>query len=193
MMRLTREATILPETPQFTSALMWSAAAVTALIDAPLLALAAWRISAELFRKLKWYLVGSAFLVYALIWGTFGSVLYWEEVYSAIFPAWFRWLLPLVYGTLFGTLALLFWRLSRLAARRQVVGFCLMGGLFSIVGHTIGASRGLFRVPLLAGTSIPAALTFGVFEFIFYFCCIVGLAAAARWMSKVLFTTPDRK
>ncbi len=178
---------------QLTSGLMWSAAAVAALIDAPLLALAAWSISTEHFRKLKWYLVGSAFLVYAVIWGTFGSVLYWDEVYSAIFPAWFRWLLPLIYGTLFGTLALLFWRLSRLAARWQVVGFCLMGGLFSIVGHSIGAGRGLFKVPLLAETSIPAALTFGVFEFIFYFCCIVGLAAAAKWLSKVFSPTPGGK
>jgi len=166
--------------PSLTSSLMWSAAAVTALIDAPLLALLAWRISPQLFRSLKWHLVGSAFLVFALIWGTFGSVLYWDEVYSAIFPAWFRWLLPLIYGSLFGAVALGFWRLSLFAASRQVVWFCLLGGLVSLVGHSIGASRGLMQVPLLAGTSIASAFTFGIFEFIFYFCIIVGLAVIVR-------------
>ncbi len=170
----------MPSSEFLTSSLMWRAALVTALIDAPLLALLAWRVSPDLFRRLKWFLTGSAFLVYAVIWGVVGSVIYWDEVYSAIFPAWFHWLLPLIYGTLFGLLALAFWGLSRRAARFQVVWFCLLGGLSSLAGHSIGAARGLFRVPMLAQTSIASALTFGVFEFIFYFCVIVGLAGGIR-------------
>ncbi len=165
-----------------TTSLMWGAAAITALLDAPLLALLAWRISSNLFRRLKWYLAGSAFLVYALIWGIVGSVVFWDTVYSAVFPPWFRWFLPLIYGTLFGVLSLGFWWLSRRVTHLQVVCFCLLGGLFSLVGHIIGTSRGLMQVPMLAQTSIASAFTFGIFEFIFYFCVIVGLAALGRWI-----------
>ena len=169
-------------TGQLTSALMWRVAAIAALIDAPLVMLAAKWVPGDLFRKLEWYLAGAAALIYAGLWGTYGSIFYWQAVYAAIFPAWFRWLLPLVYGLLYGALALGFWRVSLLAGRRQVVWFIFLGGLVSLVGHGIGISRGLFRVPMLAGTSIASALTFGVFEFIFYFCAIVGLGAAGRWI-----------
>jgi hypothetical protein len=155
---------------------------IAALIDAPLLILVARWVSSELFRKLKWHLAGAAFVVYALLWGTFGSVYFWDAVYQAIFPAWARWLLPVGYGLLFGALALAFWRVSTLAARWQAVWFCLLGGLVSLVGHGIGISRGLLRVPLLAEASAASALAFGVFEFIFYWCAIVGLGAAGRWL-----------
>ncbi len=173
------------------TSLMWRAAAITALIDAPLLALLARRISSEHFRALKWYLVGSAALAFALIWGLVGSIVFWDEVYSAIFPAWFHWLLPLIYGPLFGAWALLFWHLSCLAAKGRVVWFILLGGLVSLVGHTVGIFLGLFKVPLLADTSITASLVFGIFEFIFYFCIIVALARAARWLTARLKRNPS--
>jgi hypothetical protein len=172
----------MTETVRVTSALLWRATLVAVLIDAPLLILAARLVSSELFGKLKWYLAGVALLVYAALWGTYGSVYYWEAVYKAIFPAWSRWLLPAGYGLLFGLLAIAFWRVSILAARWQVVWFILLGGLVSIVGHSIGISRGLMRVPMLAQASAASALVFGVFEFIFYWCAIVGLGAAGRWL-----------
>jgi hypothetical protein len=179
---LRKEGATMIEPGGLTSTLMWRSALVAALIDAPLLLLLARFIPGELFHKLKWYLVGAAGLVYALLWGVVGSVIFWDTVYSAIFPAWFRWLLPLIYGLLFGALALGFWRLSLLAARWQGLWFCLLGGLVSLAGHSIGISRGLMRVPLLAETSPAAALVFGVFEFTFYFCIIVTLAVLARWL-----------
>jgi hypothetical protein len=168
---------------------MWRATVVASLIDVPLLMLVA-RVSSELFRKLKWYVAGAGFAVYAALWGTFGSVYFWDAVYQAIFPAWFRWLLPVVYGLLFGALALAFWRVSILAARWQAVWFSLFGGLVSLVGHGIGISRGLLRVPLLAEVSAVSALVFGVFEFISYWCAIVGLSVAGRWLGLRLRGTP---
>ncbi len=153
---------------------------VAMVIDAPLLVLVGRRVPLELFRKLKWYLAGAAFIVYAALWGTFGSVYYWDAVYKAVFPAWSRWLLPVGYGLLFGALAIAFWRLSMLAAKWQAVWFSLFGGLVSLVGHGIGVMRGLMRVPLRAEASVTSALVFGVFEFIFYWCAIVGLAVAGR-------------
>jgi uncharacterized BrkB/YihY/UPF0761 family membrane protein len=163
------------------TALMWKAAAFAALLDAPLLALAARFVSNDLFRRLKWYLVAAAGLVFALIWLSVGTFIFWDSVYSAIFPAWFHWLLPFIYGPLFAAYALLFWWLSRrFLPRLQVIAFVLMGGLVSLVGHSVGILLGLFRVPMLAETGIAASLIFGIFEFIFYFCVILALACAAR-------------
>jgi hypothetical protein len=180
--RTAKGGVVVTETGRVTSELLWRATLIAVLIDAPLLILVARWVSSDLFCKLKWYLAGAAFVVYAILWGTFGSVYYWDAVYSAIFPAWFRWLLPFVYGLLFGALALAFWRASILMIRWQVVWFSLFGGLVSLVGHGIGISRGLLRVPLLTEVSAVSALVFGVFEFIFYWCAIVGLSIAGRWL-----------
>ena len=161
-----------------TTELMWRAAWVTALVDLPVVLVVARFVPGRLFAQLQWYLAGAAFVVFAAIWGAFGSVLYWEAVYRAIFPAWWRWLLPLIYGTLYAMLALIFWWIARAAKRWPALWLVLLGGLVSLVGHGIGASRGLLRVPMLAQVSTPSALTFGVFEFIFYWCAIVGLGVA---------------
>jgi len=85
---------------------------------------------------------------------------------------------------LFGALALAFWRLSITASRWPAVWFSLLGGLVSLVGHGIGIMRGLLRVPLLAQASAASALAFGVFEFIFCWCAIVGLAATSRRLGR---------
>jgi hypothetical protein len=66
-------------------------------------------VSSELFYQIKWFLGGAAFLVFAILWGTFGSVYFWNTVYQAIFPVWSRWMLPLGYGLVYGALAVLFW------------------------------------------------------------------------------------
>ena len=80
---------------------------------------------------------------------------------------------------LYGAVAVALWRASVAIARWQPVWFCLLGGLVSLVGHGIGIWRGLLRVPLLSEASATSALVFGVFEFVFYWCAIVGLAFAA--------------
>jgi hypothetical protein len=170
------------ETGHASSELLWQATLIVVLIDTPLLIIIGRWVSSELFCKLKWYLSGAAFVVYAALWGTFGSVYFWDTVYKAIFPAWFRWLLAPAYGLLFGVLALAFWRASALTDRWQAVWFSLLGGVVSLVGHGIGISRGLLRVSLLSEVSAASALVFGVFEFIFYWCVILGLSVAGRWI-----------
>jgi hypothetical protein len=170
------------ETGRITSELLWRSTLIAVLIDVPLLFLVTYWVSSGLFCQLKWHLVGAAFVVYALLWGTFASVYFWDAVYKAIFPAWSRWLLPVGYGLLFGALALAFWRVSLLEARGQALWFILLGGLVSLVGHGIGISRGLLQVPMLSEASAVSALVFGVFEFIFYWSAIVGLSVAGRWI-----------
>jgi hypothetical protein len=169
----------MDSTARLTSELLWRETFIAVLIDAPLVILIGWRVSAELFRKLKWHLAAAAFVVYATLWGTFASVYFWDAVYKQVFPAWSRWLLPVGYGVLFGAVAVAFWRASVAFGRWQGVWFCLLGGLVSLVGHGIGIGRGLLRVPLLSEASVTSVLVFGVFEFVFYWCVIVGLAVAA--------------
>ena len=180
--RASKGSVVVMETGRVTSELLWRATLSVVLIDAPLLILVTRWVSFELFCKLKWYLAGAAFVVYAALWGTIASLYFWDAVYKEIFPAWSRWLLPLGYGLLFGALALAFWRASILATRWQALWFSLLGGLVSLVGHGIGISRGLLRVPLLVEASAVSALAFGVFEFIFYWCAIVALGVAGRWL-----------
>ncbi len=178
--RASKGGVVVTETGAVTSELLWRATLIALLVDGPLLVFLARWVSPQLFGKLKWHLAGAAFFVYALLWGTLGSVYFWDEVYSAIFPDWSRWLLPVGYGLLFGAFAVAFWRVCILASRWQAVWFSLLGGLVSLVGHGIGIGRGLLRVPMLAGASAVSALVFGVFEFIFYWCAIVALSVAGR-------------
>jgi hypothetical protein len=168
-------------TGQLTSEILWRVTFIAALIDAPLVLLIGRFVSSGLFRKLKWHLAAAAFVVFATLWGTVASVYFWEAVYRHVFPGWSRWLLPAGYGVLFGAIALALWRISAAFARWQPVWFCLFGGLVSLVGHAIGISRGLLRVPLLSEAGAASALVFGVFEFVFYWCAIVGLAVAAQY------------
>lgn len=169
----------MDNTARLTSELLWRETFIVVLIDAPFVILIGWRVSSELFRKLKWHLAAAAFVVYATLWGTFASVYFWDAVYKQVFPTWSRWFLPVGYGVLFGAFAVVFWRASVAFARWQPVWFCLLGGLVSLVGHGIGISRGLLQVPLLSEASVTSVLVFGVFEFVFYWCAIVGLAVAA--------------
>jgi hypothetical protein len=170
---------IMSETGRVTSELLWRATSLTVPIDVVLLLLVGRFVSAELFAKLKWHVAAAACVVYALLWGVFASVLFWDAVYSALFPRWSRWLLPAAYGLFFGTLALAFWQATTHAPRWQAVWFCLLGGGVSLVGHGIGITRGLLQVPLLADASAISALSFGVAEFIVYWCGIVVLGVAS--------------
>jgi len=75
------------ETARVTSELLWRATLIAAVIDAPLLVLVARGVSPDSFRELKWHLAAAASVVYAVLWGTFGSVYFWDAVYRAVFPA----------------------------------------------------------------------------------------------------------
>jgi hypothetical protein len=178
------------ETGRVTSELLWRATSFTVPIDVVLLLLVARFVPAELFAKLKWHVAAAACVIYAILWGVFGSVLFWDAVYSAVFPGWSRWLLPVGYGLLFGALALAFWRVSIRAPRWQAVWFCLLGGGMSLIGHGIGITRGLLRVPLLSEASVISTLSFGVTEFIVYWCVIVGLGVVSRRLGLSMHAKP---
>jgi hypothetical protein len=177
---------VVNETSRVTSELLWRGTGVALLIDIPLLLLVGRFVSSRVFRQLEWHVAAAAFLVYAALWGAFGSVYFWDSVYKAVFPTWSRWLLPPGFGLLFGAVAVAFWRVSCRATRWPAVWFVLLGGVVSLLGHGVGIRRGLLRVPLLSEASPASALVFGVFEFIFYWCGIVALAVAARKLGPAL-------
>lgn len=174
-----------------TSELLWRAAVIAALVDIPLLVLAGRVVPPPRFRTLQWPLATAAFILYALLWGVFGSSLYWDEVYRALFPGWARWLLPAWFGSLYAAFALVAWRVARRARRWPAVWFIVMGGLVSVPGHAIGMARGLMEVPMLSRASAAAALVFGVFEFVFYWSLITLAAAAAAWSSRLHTGSPE--
>lgn len=165
---------------RLSSELMWRATLVVAVLDAPLLILLGRGVSRSLFQKLKWHLVGATVILYAALWGVLASGYYWQSVYAAVFPQWARWLLPVAFGPAYGACALGFWALAVGTRRWPAVWFALMGGGVSLLGHWIGIRRGLLRVPLLAEVSPASALSFGVVEFICYWCVIVGVSVASR-------------
>ena len=173
---------MIDESSRLTPDLLWRATAVALLIDIPLVSLVNHLVPSALFRRLKWYLAVAAFLLYVVLWAGFASPYFWDSVYQAVFPGWSRWLLPPWFGVMYGLLGLLFWRMASAASQREVVWFVCLGGVVSLVGHGIGIARGLLRVPLLSEASPVSALVFGVFEFIFYWCVIVAVAAAGRRM-----------
>ena len=74
----------MSETGRVTSELLGRATSITVPIDVVLLLLVARFVSAGLFAKLKWHVVAAACVVYALLWCVFGSMLFWDAVYSGV-------------------------------------------------------------------------------------------------------------
>lgn len=173
------------ELPPLPTELFWWAALATAAVDAGLLLLVARFVRRSLFERLMWPVTLAATLTYAAIWGVVASWRMWDVVYSMVFPAWARWWLPAWYGVGFGVMALLFWHASVRLPGSPAVTFCLLGGLVSIPGHLWGMRRGLMRVPLLAQASPLAAFTFGVFEFVAYWCFILALGLVLHGLGRL--------
>jgi hypothetical protein len=69
-------------------------------------------------------------------------------------------------------------------ARWQVAIFILLAGPWSLLGHGIAMLKGLLTVPYLAQASAASALAFATFEYMFYECAVVGVAAGAHAVSN---------
>jgi len=164
---------------QATSHLYWIAALVAALIDISLVALLAWRIKPARFHQFKWPLVIAAGVFWLGLWSlAMWDPFVWETCYQYVFPAWVRPFWPLTFGLINGGLALLFWWLAGRLRFTPVITLVLLGGLESFPGHLRAIySMGILETPLLKGVIAASALVFGFFEFIFYWCVILSLAA----------------
>jgi len=163
---------------QATSHLYWIAALVAALMDIAFVALLAWHIKPARFRRLQWLLVIVSTLFWTVLWyAVMWNAFIWETSYRHVFQPWQRWIWPPVFGLISAGVSLLMWWLSVRLPGKPILNFLLLGGLVSFVDHYFAISNGVMETPLLQEVSIASAVTFGFFEFIFYWSVILALAA----------------
>lgn len=177
--------------PDFTvtSEMLWLGTLIFAVIDAVFVPILAWRIRAATFRQFKWTLVTATAIFWSAIW-TWALVNFWDSVYHYVFPAWARWLIPPVYGLLFAGVGLLFWWLAIRLRGNPVASFCLLGGLWGMMTHLWAVHLGIVdKPPVLQGVAPAAAVIVAVFEFMFYGCIILSMAALLhqgwRWLRSI--------
>jgi hypothetical protein len=167
-----------------TTELLWQAAAFTACIDLALVAALAGYVTRERFEGLKLpiWIVATIFWFFMWTWALWSQ--FWELVYQHLFPDFAPYVIPPIYGAMYGAFSVLFWWIARRQPWSPTIVFLILGGLVSLPGH-IWAIYGLDmfeRVPMLYGVRPAAALVFGVFEFIVYFSFILIVALLARWL-----------
>jgi hypothetical protein len=161
-----------------TTQVLWQGALIFAVIDILIVAVLARHIKVEKFRDLKWRLVITTGVFWFLLLLTLMSWLFWEPVYHYVFPAWARWFIPPVYGVLFAATGYFFWWLARRLPGNPIINWCVLGGLWGIVTHTWAIYRGILdKVPMLQGASPVATAIMPIFEFAFYYCVILSIAA----------------
>jgi len=171
-----------------TTTLLYQSAVVVALLDGIFLFVLTRIVKPEPFLELKWKLILWTGLVWSGIWWVVLSY-FWENVYHFVFPIWSRAWLPIAFGLLMAGASLLFWTIAKLNTRIPVLIFCLLGGAWGICTHTWAIYRGIMsKPPMLQGASPLAALLFAFFEYIFYWCVIISLAALtgriAAWITR---------
>ncbi len=155
---------------------LYSAAAIIALIDVALVWLLVWRIKPDRFRRMRWPVaIGSA-----IFWGALGTIVIWgcwDVYYSAFYPAWMRWSFPLI-ALVYGLAGLAMWWLALRLPGKPILNFCLLGGLESLLEHLLGIYvLRILDIPILQGVTPLPVLAFAVFEYIFYWSLALGIAA----------------
>lgn len=162
-----------------TPALMYRAAAVVAVLDVLLAVEVTRRIGTEGLRRARWPLAAVAGVFWLAVWTTM-HVVFWERVYSHVFPAWSRLLVPPVFACGFAALALAWRALALRAGTLAVTAWVALWGVTGALTHTWGVfGRGLLaNTPMLQRLTPASAIAFAFFEFALYGCVI--LVAASR-------------
>jgi Co/Zn/Cd efflux system component len=168
-----------------TTEILWKGALFFALIDIVFVVVVTRLIKPADFHQMKWKLVAFMAIFFCGLFGIIVSSIFWDSVYSFVFPVWARWIIPPVYGLLFASYGLLVWWLSFRLRTNAVMNFCFFGGLWGIITH-IGAIHGgiLKKPPMLQGADPIAALVIAAFEFIFYWCVCLSIAFFIQQIEK---------
>jgi hypothetical protein len=160
-----------------TSEILWRGALLFVGIDIVFVSIIIKIVKPSDLFKMKWTLVFVMALFFTFLFGFITSFLFWDSVYSYVFPTWTRWIIPPIYGLLFSMAGLFFWWISSRSPKGQVINFCLLGGLWGVVTHILAIHRGILdKPPMLKGASPFAALTIAAFEFIFYWCICLTIS-----------------
>src|SRR5512137_321056 len=104
-----------------TTEMLWKAASIFALIDIVFIGVLAKFVKPHDLKKMKWRLVVVMFCYFFFLFGLIMSYIYWDSVYSLVFPGWFRWIIPPSYGLLFSLVGLFFWWLAFRLPKNPVV------------------------------------------------------------------------
>jgi hypothetical protein len=159
-----------------TTEILWRAATLFGLLDMVLVIYYARFIEPAIFLQLKRPLTLIAGIFWFLMWLVM-VIFFWEPVYHYVFPPWSRWILPFLFGIGFALAGLLFWWLALQFKGNPVISLFLLGGLLGMITHILAIHRGILeKPPLLQGVSPVAASIMPIFEFIFYWCIILGLS-----------------
>ncbi len=158
--------------------MLWRAAIFFALFDTVLVTYLARFVQPGLFRHLKWPIAVVTGMLWLVIWLVMVTVC-WEPVYHYVFPVSLRWIIPPALGIFFALAGLFFWWLALKLPGHPAISFCLLGGLWGIITHVWAIYRGLLvKPPMLQEASPVAASIMPFFEFVFYWCIILGVAYA---------------
>ncbi len=170
----------LPAELRVTTEVLWRGALLFAVVDLPLFAFLVWRTRGVSFAGLKGPLLATTAVFWFGLW-LWAVLTLWGSVYSHVFPAWSRWLLPPFQATLASLIGWGLWWVACRVPGRSVLTFLLGGGVWGIVSHVIAILRGLLdKPPMLEGASPAAALTLAFFEFTFYWSVILAVALVLR-------------
>lgn len=159
-----------------TTEILLKGALIFTVIDVVLVTVLTRKIKPADLKKMKWSLIALMALFFSLLFCIIMSYLYWDSVYSYVFPNWARWVIPPTYGLLFATYGLFVFGLSFRLRTNAILNFCLFGGLWGIITHLLAINRGILnKPPMLQGANPYAALAIAAFEFIFYWCICLSL------------------
>jgi hypothetical protein len=173
---------MIPPDFRITTDLLWLGAVIFAGIDLVFIPILVWRIKPGTFRRFKWTLVSVTAIYWSALW-VWVLINFWDSVYQYVFPVWARWFIPPTYGLLFAGVSLLFWWLALRLHGNPVFSFCLLGGLWGMITHLLAVSLGIVtKPPVLQGAAPLAAIVIAIFEFMFYWCIILSVAAIIHYV-----------
>lgn len=183
----------IPDNIKVTSEVLWRGAIFFASIDFVLVAVLTRYVKPQDFFKVKRKLIIIMAVYFCFLFGTIMSLIFWDSVYSYVFPSWLRWIIPPCYGLLFSLIGLFSWWLAVKLPGKPVVSFCISGGLWGLLTHILAIHRGILdKPPMLQGASSVAALTVAAFEFIFYWCICLGFTFLIDRIGTKLFSHSDK-
>jgi hypothetical protein len=165
----------IPDDIKVTTEVLWKGAMFFTLIDIILLTILTRFIKPKDLFKMKWRLIIFMAIFFCILFVSIVSLIFWDSVYSYVFPSWIRWIIPPSYGVLFSLIGLFFWWLAFKLPTNPVLNFCILGGLWGLTTHLLAIHRGILdKPPMLQGASSISALTIATFEFIFYWSICLG-------------------
>lgn len=183
----------IPDDLKVTTEMLWRASLLFAIIDIVLITILTRLVKPPVFFNMKWKLIIVMAIFFCLLFGSIMSIIFWDTVYSYVFPSWMRWLIPPASGILFSLAGLFFWWLAFKLPANPVMIFCILGGSWGFLTHFIAVQRGLLeKAPMLQGASSISALTIATFEFIFYWSICLGITLVIEYLRSKLINKKNQ-